>query len=195
MPSPIKNLLLDRDGTLIQDCHYLDDPSEVTLLPGVIPALLILQKAGIRFYVVSNQSGLGRGYFSFQDYQAVQAELRRQLKAQGIFLHAELFCPHKPDAGCSCRKPGTLLWKTLCSKFRLRPEQSAMLGDKPSDLEFGLRADLGLSLMLGDPQSLPTILSTLEPRVQAKANQAAVVSDLSAASCLILSCKKIKPVV
>lgn len=191
MPSLIKNLLLDRDGTLIQDRHYLADPQEVRLLPGVVPALRTLQNSGVSFYLVSNQSGLGRGYFSLQRYQAVQAELRRQLAVQGIFLQAELLCPHSPSAGCGCRKPGTLLWKTLHCKLGLLPEQSAMLGDKPTDLEFGLRAGLRLSLLLGYAQSLAEVLANLHPELQARAEKAAVVPDLPAASCIILGQKKV----
>ncbi|MFO8032790.1 MAG: HAD-IIIA family hydrolase [Desulfohalobiaceae bacterium] len=191
MPSLIKNLLLDRDGTLIQDRHYLNDPAEVRLLPGVAPALQALQKSGISFYLVSNQSGLGRGYFSFRMHQAVQAELRSQLANQGIFLQAELICPHSPAAGCGCRKPETLLWETLRCKFGLLPEQSAMLGDKPSDLAFGLKAGLRLSLLLGDPQRLPEVLKNLHPELQAMGEKAAVVPNLPAASRLILGQNKV----
>ncbi|MFP4629278.1 MAG: D-glycero-alpha-D-manno-heptose-1,7-bisphosphate 7-phosphatase [Desulfohalobiaceae bacterium] len=186
MQSLIKNLLLDRDGTLIQDRCYLADPRKVRLLPGVIPSLQALHQAGVSFYLVSNQSGLGRGYFSFRDYQAVQAELRRQLAAYGLHLEAELFCSHSPLAGCGCRKPGTLLWHSLRSNLGLLPQQSAMLGDKPSDLEFGLKAGLRLSVMLGPSKSLSEISNSLKPGMH-QATEVRIVPDMPAACSLILN--------
>ncbi len=144
----IKNLLLDRDGTIIKDRHYLSDPDQVQLLPGVCSALLDAQAAGLLLFQVSNQSGLGRGYFSFQDYQAVQSSLRRKLAAYGIAFQAELFCAHSPEANCGCRKPNTSLWDTLSSRFGLQASQTAMIGDKLSDLEFGIRTGLRLNILL-----------------------------------------------
>lgn len=192
MQSPIKNLLLDRDGTLIQDCGYLADPSQVRLLPGVILALQQMQTAGIHFYQLSNQSGLGRGFFSFRAYQAVQSELRRKLAAAKIFFQAELFCPHSPDLGCSCRKPGTGLWDTLRVKFGLQATQCAMVGDKPSDLEFGINAGLRLNILLHNQNQTQGHFakSKKNPGPQKTLSATcAVAQDLPAACAIILQAK------
>jgi D-glycero-D-manno-heptose 1,7-bisphosphate phosphatase len=148
LPSQLNTILLDRDGTLIRECHYLSDPDKVELIPGIISPMRHLCRLGIRFFLVTNQSGIGRGYFSQDEYLAVQKRLRNLLKNQGIILSGELFCPHAPEESCSCRKPGIGMWNQLHASFRLDPQKSIMIGDKRADITFGLNASLYTILVL-----------------------------------------------
>ncbi len=133
----IDTVLLDRDGTVIVDEHYLCDPARVRLLPGAGQALARLADAGMRLFLVSNQSGIGRGYFSQAEHLAVQARLEELLCEHGVRLTGAAFCPHAPDAGCPCRKPGLGQWEALHARHGLDPAATAVIGDKASDVAFG----------------------------------------------------------
>ncbi|MCF8039958.1 MAG: HAD family hydrolase [Desulfohalobiaceae bacterium] len=142
------DILLDRDGTVLKEKEYLCRPEEVEFLPGVGQALKSLQDKGCRLFMVTNQSGIGRGMFTFEDYDLVQARLENLLADYGVFFHDRKFCPHSPLAGCTCRKPGTLMWQELVQDHGLSPETSLMIGDKPEDLEFGARAGLRVLILV-----------------------------------------------
>jgi D-glycero-D-manno-heptose 1,7-bisphosphate phosphatase len=148
LPSELDTILLDRDGTLIRECHYLSDPDKVELIPGTISPMRRLSARGIRFFLVTNQSGIGRGYFSQDAYQAVQDRLRSLLQAQGITLAGEAFCPHAPGESCGCRKPDIGMWEQLRASHHLDPRKSVIIGDKRADIAFGLNASLYTILVL-----------------------------------------------
>ena len=130
-----KAVFFDRDGTLIYDYGYLADPAKVRLYTHTKPALQLLAKAGYRLFIVSNQSGIGRGYFSEKEARAVNDRLCRLLYP--VTLDEIVFCPHAPDEACSCRKPLPQLGLHLIRKYHLDPTRSFMIGDKKSDVEFG----------------------------------------------------------
>jgi len=144
----VRDILLDRDGTLIEDRHYLSDPAQVTLLPGVAPALRRLSLAGCRLFVVSNQSGVGRGYFSLESAHACNARLAQILAAHGAHFTDMLLCPHSPEEGCCCRKPQTGMWDMLRERHGLHAAHTAMIGDKLDDVRFGRSAGLYAVLVL-----------------------------------------------
>lgn len=124
---------LDRDGTLVVERGYLADPDGLRLLPGVPGALRALQDAGIPLIVISNQSGVGRGLFPLSRVHEVMAELRRMLRAEGVELDAVYFCPHAPEEGCPCRKPGTELLRRAAEDQQVALASSMMVGDKRLD--------------------------------------------------------------
>ena len=136
-------VLLDRDGTLIEDKHYLSEPSGVALLPGVGPALSRLVQAGHRLFLVSNQSGVGRGYFTEQAVVACQKRLEELLEPYGVAFTDAVWCPHAPEESCFCRKPLPGMFDELRARHGLLPETTFMIGDKLDDL--GLAANAGLS--------------------------------------------------
>lgn len=138
MPSPIRHILLDRDGTVIVERHYLADPGGVELYPGAGQALARLARAGADLYLVTNQSGIGRGYYGEAAFQAVQARLLELLAPFGAPIIATAHCPHGPDAGCACRKPAAGLFARLAAAYHLDPAATAVIGDKASDIAFGL---------------------------------------------------------
>lgn len=136
----ITTVLLDRDGTVIVDKHYLADPAGVELLPGAAEGLITLRRAGMRLFVVTNQSGIGRGYFTEHDYHACQAALARHLHEVNVSLEDSAFCPHAPEEICMCRKPRTGMWQTLAARHSLDARHTAMIGDKRDDILFGRTA-------------------------------------------------------
>lgn len=133
----IDTILLDRDGTLIEERHYLRDPDQVALIPGTVAPMRRLAELGCRFFVVSNQSGIGRGLLTEVDYQRVHTRLEELLRAEGLTLAGAAHCPHAPGADCPCRKPRTGLWDQLAGTCGLRPETTVMVGDKAADIRFG----------------------------------------------------------
>ena len=137
MTAQIKAIFFDRDGTLIHEKPgvYLSDPAKVRPYQSVPAALRMLKKAGYHFFIVSNQSGIGRGYFTEKEVNAVHARLQ-QLLRPAIFEEI-VFCPHAPNENCTCRKPQPKIGLQLIKKYHINPTQSFMIGDKKADVEFG----------------------------------------------------------
>ncbi|SKA65523.1 D-glycero-alpha-D-manno-heptose-1,7-bisphosphate 7-phosphatase [Desulfobaculum bizertense] len=191
----IKNIILDRDGTVIIDKHYLHKPEGVELLDGAAEGLQELAKAGMNLFIATNQSGIGRGYFSAEDYSAVQKRLLEILERKGIQITGTAFCPHAPEENCSCRKPLTGMWEDLSSRFGLRPEETVMIGDKSADISFGHNAGLAASILVltgkGTDQLADYELSTpftawSVPENASPAAPFAIAHDLEAAADCIL---------
>ena len=148
MQAILDSIILDRDGTIIEDAHYLDDPEGVRLLPAADIGLKLLLQAGFGLYLLSNQSGVGRGYFSRRQHEAVQNRVRQLLLERGIRFRDERFCFHAPEAGCGCRKPAPGLWHELADCHGLSPARSAMIGDKPEDIQLANQAGLAASILV-----------------------------------------------
>ena len=147
-PLFVRSVFLDRDGTVIEDKSYLGNPAGVAILPGAGDGLARLAARGLSLFIVTNQSGIGRGYFSLDDYLACRAELNRILAVTGSPLTDEAFCPHDPDAGCSCRKPALGMWHELRARHNLEARECMIVGDKTGDLEFGYAAGFALSALV-----------------------------------------------
>lgn len=134
-------LLLDRDDTILDDPGYLSDPKKVKFLPGALDGLRRFHELGWPLVVITNQSGIGRGYYGLAELDAVHQEFRNQLCAAGVELAGIYFCPHTPDEGCSCRKPETELAERAARDLNLNLSDSVMVGDKLSDLQLGKRIE------------------------------------------------------
>jgi len=139
----LPTLFLDRDGVLIIDRHYLADPQDVTLITGVCEALRKAQSAGYILVGVSNQSGIGRGLFTLDDFQKVMARMEELLAAQGICLDGFYYCPHDPNERCNCRKPFPGLLEEARKDFNWDPAKSWVVGDKLSDVKLGRNNHMG----------------------------------------------------
>ena len=145
---PRPAVFLDRDGTIIIDRHYLGDPAGVELLPGAAAAIARLNAAGIPAILVTSQSGIGRGYFTVDDYRRVSARLDEVLAAEGARLDGSYVCPHapNPEAPCACRKPGVLLYERAMQEHDLDGKRSFFIGDMWRDVAparaFGARGIL-----------------------------------------------------
>jgi D-glycero-D-manno-heptose 1,7-bisphosphate phosphatase len=130
-------VLLDRDGTVIVDRHYLGDPDGVTLLGGAAEGLRRLSGLGFGLAVVSNQSGVGRGYFAIDAVTRVNARMSELLAAEGVRLDGIYFCPHAPDAGCRCRKPRPGLVERAARELDFEAARGFVVGDQPTDVALG----------------------------------------------------------
>src|SRR6185295_17627981 len=133
-------VLLDRDGTLIRNIPFLHDPSKVEILPGVIEGLEKLQSAGLRLAIVSNQQGIGLGYFTTQNFIAVNQALLRRLGARGIRISKIYFCPHSLAEQCTCRKPAAGMVVRAMRDFKAAPDQTFLMGDSGDDMQAGAAA-------------------------------------------------------
>jgi len=128
-------VFLDRDGTLIVEKNYLSNPDDVELEGGVVEGLQLLQTHGLPLIVLTNQSGIGRGYFDLEAAVTVNRRVDEILRENGVLLTGWYICPHAPGDGCLCRKPGRALADRAAADFGLSLEGSFVVGDKRSDLE------------------------------------------------------------
>ncbi|MDB6148411.1 MAG: D-alpha,beta-D-heptose 1,7-bisphosphate phosphatase, partial [Spartobacteria bacterium] len=131
-------VFLDRDGTLMRDVDYCGDPKDVDMFAGAAEALRKLKDHGYKIIVITNQSGIGRGYFDETQYRAVEAEVSRQIGA--AVIDATYFCPHLPDDGCECRKPSAEMIFRAARQHDVDLKRSFFVGDKESDIECGRNA-------------------------------------------------------
>jgi D-glycero-D-manno-heptose 1,7-bisphosphate phosphatase len=130
-------VLLDRDGTVNVERHYLASPDGVELLPNAAAGLRRLRELGFGLIIVTNQSGLGRGYFCQSALDAVHQRLHELLTAERVVLDGIYYCPHTEEAGCCCRKPRAGLALRAAAELGFDPAESIVIGDRPSDLELG----------------------------------------------------------
>lgn len=135
-----KAVFLDRDGTLNVEKHYLHKIEDFELLPGVLNGLKRLQEAGFLLIIATNQSGIGRGYYSEEDFLTLNAWMIKILQEQGISVAKTYYCPHLPDAKiekyrcvCQCRKPATGMFEQAALDFDIDWSQSFAVGDKIRD--------------------------------------------------------------
>ena len=143
-------VFLDRDGTLNIDSGYLKSPDDLTVLPGVGAALAKLKQAGARLIVVTNQSGVGRGYFTSKDLEAIHSKLRLVLAEDGVTLDGLYFCPHHPDDRCNCRKPARGMVDRALAELHVDLSRAYVVGDSARDVELARQVGAkGLLVMTG----------------------------------------------
>jgi D-glycero-D-manno-heptose 1,7-bisphosphate phosphatase len=130
-------VVLDRDGTIIVERHYLSDPRQIEFLPGAVRGLRQMFAVGLGLVVVTNQSAVGRGFFGEAHLDLIHRQLDELLKAEGIHLDGIYFCPHTPEDDCSCRKPRPGLIERAAKELDFDLQASFVIGDKPADIELG----------------------------------------------------------
>ena len=179
-------VFLDKDGTVVVNVAYNVDPARVTLARGAGDGLRLLQKLGYELVIVSNQSGVARGYFCERALEAVQARLTELLRAHGVRLTDCLYCPHHPDGSvdtyafaCSCRKPEPGLLLTAASRHGIDLDRSWMVGDILDDVQAGRRAGCATILVNSGGETEWAVTPLRCPQY--------VVSDLWAAAQTIAS--------
>ena len=146
-PARERAIFLDRDGTLIKDVGYCSQPEQVELIEGVRDLLSRLKNAGFRLIIVTNQSGIGRGYFTEEDFWAVQRELEKQL-GPGV-IDATYFCADAPRQESIRRKPSPGMLLEAATDLSIDLGESYMVGDKVSDAEAGIRAGVRAAILVG----------------------------------------------
>ena len=132
-------VLLDRDGTIIVERHYLSNPFQVELIPGVAEGLRQLSQKGLGLVVLTNQSGVRRGFFDETRLILIHQRLCELLAAEQVWLDGIYYCPHVPEDGCSCRKPQPGLIEQAKKQLNFDPQAAFVIGDKPCDVELGQR--------------------------------------------------------
>jgi D-glycero-D-manno-heptose 1,7-bisphosphate phosphatase len=142
-PAPRRLALIDRDGTIIVDKVYLSDPDGIEFTQGAIEGLRLLRDAGFVLALITNQSGIARGYFDVAVLGRIHDRLQSMLAAEGIGLDAIYFCPHGPNEGCNCRKPAPGMVEQAMRDLGFRPEEVVVLGD--SDGDMGAAAAAGVA--------------------------------------------------
>jgi D-glycero-D-manno-heptose 1,7-bisphosphate phosphatase len=139
-------VILDRDGTIVVDRGYLDDPAQLCFLPGAVAGLRLWHAHGHPLIVVSNQSGVGRGRLTLERAEQINACFLRMVEQAGAKIAGSYFCPHRPEEDCACRKPKTQLVLEAAATLGFDPARAVVIGDKSSDIELGRR--LGALTML-----------------------------------------------
>lgn len=143
-----KAVFLDRDGTLNFDPNYLNNPDHLHLLPGVIKALQVLKNENFEFYVISNQSGIARGFITHDQLHRIHEKLDLLLLEGNVSIAEYALCIHHPSEDCVCRKPKPYWIHELSKKYNIDLTESYMIGDKASDIEFGINAGCKESIFL-----------------------------------------------
>jgi D-glycero-D-manno-heptose 1,7-bisphosphate phosphatase len=150
-------VFLDRDGVICTEEGYISEPGQLRLIPGSADAIRLFNENGIAAIVVTNQSGVARGFFTEETVAAVNRAMHERLEEQGAYLDAVYYCPHHPDGVvekyrrvCDCRKPATGLLRQAADECNLDLKRSYLVGDKLSDIECAVRSGLkGILVLTG----------------------------------------------
>ena len=137
-----KAVFLDRDGIINVDKSYLYKIEEFEFCEGIIEVLKYLENLGYLLIVVTNQSGIGRGYYTQDDFNLLTSWMLDKLKEDGIEIQKVFYCPHVPDENCKCRKPKPFMIDSAIEEFNIEPLESWMVGDKRSDIQTAINANV-----------------------------------------------------
>lgn len=142
-----KAVFLDRDGTINIEKNYLYKIEDFEFLPGVFEALKLIQKKGYLLIIISNQSGIGRGFYTEKDFEVLTDWMLKKLKLEGIIINGIYYCPHHPNASkqkykinCRCRKPGIAMFEKAIEDFNIELEKSYVVGDKFRDCKICMQS-------------------------------------------------------
>lgn len=181
-----KAVFLDKDGTLVEDIPYNVDPDRVRLMEGALEGLRLLQNYGYDLIVVTNQSGVARGFFDEQDVHWMMRRLSDLLASKGIFLKGYYYCPHHPEGkfskyavDCFCRKPQPGMLYQAALERHIRLSDSWMIGDILHDVEAGNRAGCKTILLNNDHETEWKLTTSRRPKF--------IVRDLAEAAQAIVS--------
>jgi D-glycero-D-manno-heptose 1,7-bisphosphate phosphatase len=175
-------VFLDRDGTIIEDKDYLSRPEEVVIYPGVPEALQRLAKAGFKLVIVTNQSGVGRGYFTLADVENVHRHLIAEFARHNVSFEKIYVAPEAPDQASRGRKPSPQFLFDARDELGINLQQSYMIGDKLIDLACGWNAGLKRSLLVRTGYG-----AKVETQKTPELSRAIIVDNLAAAADWILS--------
>ena len=144
----IKTIFLDRDGVINKEVGYLHKIEDFIFIEGVFEACLFFQKLDYQIIIVSNQSGIARGYFTSFDYKKLTKWMLYKFSKQNISILDTFFCPHGPKSKCSCRKPKPGMIIDAMNKYNIDLEKSWMIGDKETDIEAANLAGISNTILL-----------------------------------------------
>lgn len=163
LPSAV---FLDRDGTIIEDAHYLSSPAQVKLIDGAAEAIARINTLLVPVIVVTNQSGIAREIFSEDDLRRITARLDDLLREKGARLDGSYFCPHAPEDACDCRKPGTELFRNAArDNPHIDLSRSLYIGDRLRDIEPALVLG-GQGVLVPSTETPPSEIAAAEARAR-----------------------------
>lgn len=159
----MKAIFLDRDGTINKDVQYLHRIEDFVFLPGVIDGLRLLINSGYTLFIITNQSGIARGYFELNDYIRLNQWMLSTLEEEGIKIQKVYYCPHLPNApveayrmNCNCRKPKTGLFWNAISEYNINLSKSFAIGDRLRDCQICIESDCR-GFLIGDNEEADII--------------------------------------
>lgn len=142
-----KALFVDRDGTINHDCPYCKDPSQIVLYDDAVEIMKDFQNKGYLIIIITNQSGINRGYFTIDEFKNFQDVLLGMLLERGVKVVDTFYCPHRPDENCKCRKPKTEMIEDAVKKYDINLSESVILGDR-DDMEGEIGRRLGMRYVI-----------------------------------------------
>ena len=146
----MKAAFLDRDGVINIDKGYVHKIEDFEFKEGIFELLKLLQEKGFTLFVVTNQSGIARGYYTIKEFENLTEYMLNELRKKGIEIKEVAFCPHHPDENCECRKPKPGMILDLAKKYSITLKDSIMIGDKISDMEAGESAGIKKNYLVKD---------------------------------------------
>jgi len=147
-----KAVFLDRDGVINKDKGYVYRIEEFEFCEGVFETLRTFQALGYLLLIVTNQSGIGRGYYREEDFQVLTSWMRQELLHVNVTIDAVYHCPHAPEQACRCRKPQSGMFEAAIQAFDIDVKRSWMIGDKPSDMTAARGAQIEQTIFIGKEQ-------------------------------------------
>jgi len=144
-------VFLDRDGTIAKDVPYCRRVEDFEILPGVPEGIRMVNQHGFKTVVITNQSGVARGYFTEETLSLIHQKMKQELQKHHAFVDAIYFCPHHPDDGCDCRKPKPTLLLQAAKDMGIALEMSYMIGDDAKDVKAGKAAGCRTVWLTVDP--------------------------------------------
>ena len=154
-----KAVFLDRDGTIARDVSYCSRPEDFEILPTVPEATKVLNQNGFKVVVITNQSGIARGYFTEEALAQIHQRMEAELNKHSARIDAIYYCPHHPDEGCQCRKPGTALFRLAAKELGIDFNRSFMVGDMQMDIDAGKALGCQTVLVTTGPQGGSNIIT------------------------------------
>jgi len=148
-------VFVDRDGTMAEDVSYCSCPEDFNLFPATARAIRLLNEHDFKVIVITNQSGIGRGYFNEETLAQIHDKMRSDLAKEGACVDAIYYCPHHPDDNCDCRKPKPKLVLQAAKDFNIDLRHSFLIGDLQIDIDLG-KAIGCHSILIGDSDSIRT---------------------------------------
>lgn len=157
-----KAAFLDRDGVINIDKDYVSKIEDFEFKEGIFELLGLLHKLKYELFIVTNQSGIGRGYYSIDDFERLTNWMLEELKKRGIDIKEVFYCPHSPESSCECRKPSPFMIESAAKKYDIDLKNSLIIGDKDSDMRSGLNAGVATRIFVGGKKNETPINATFE---------------------------------
>lgn len=153
-----KAIFIDRDGTINVDVHYLDNPDKFEMYPFVGDGVKKLKESGFKIIVITNQSGISRGYFTEKQLSKIHDRMKKEFQEFDVVLDGIYYCPHHPEENCNCRKPNTYLYEKAIKEHNIDVKKSYMLGDKILDIDAGKKIGV-TAILIPEPHVRTELLS------------------------------------